>query len=229
MSDLFDNDVPLAWFDEAWTTIEECGRVDIQVVTKRVSNVEKRLAAIGRTAWQKHAGLIITVVNQEEADRDVPRLLALKERLGIPWVGLSIEPMLGPIDLTRIAVAGGWYDALSGWRNVKERFAGIGYLLDWVIVGGESGPDARLMHLDCPRAIRDQCAAAGVPFFFKQWGEWLPIDSGHPGLRGPGFGRFDHCPVNEAGNATHVRAGKKAAGHLLDGVEHHEFPKWIAA
>jgi hypothetical protein len=79
--------------------IKICNRLDLQIVTKRISVVEKRLAEIGETTWPKHAGLIITVVNQAEADRDVPRLLALKAELGIPWVGLSCEPLLGPIDL----------------------------------------------------------------------------------------------------------------------------------
>jgi hypothetical protein len=73
-------------------------RIEIQIVTKRISAIEKRLAEIGETEWPKHAGLMITVVNQDEADRDVPRLLALKAKLGIPWVGLSCEPLLGPLD-----------------------------------------------------------------------------------------------------------------------------------
>src|ERR1044071_6053984 len=98
MSDLFDLEVYDEWFAGAWARIEEADCLDIQIVTKRISAVEKRLKAIGRTTWPKHAGLVVTVVNQDEVDRDVPRLVELKARLGIPWVGLSIEPMLGMIN-----------------------------------------------------------------------------------------------------------------------------------
>jgi hypothetical protein len=84
--------------------------------------------------------------------------------------------------------------------------------IDWVIVGGESGPRARPMHPDWARSLRDQCAAAGVPFFFKQWGAWAPVH-----LRA--------CSTGEAiGTLAHQRVGKKAAGRLLDGVEHSGMP-----
>ena len=99
MSDLFDLEVPDEWFHEAWDTCHACDRINLQIVTKRLPAIEKRMAQSARAGWPQHAGLIATVVNQEEADRDVPRLLALKARLNIPWVGLSIEPMLGPITL----------------------------------------------------------------------------------------------------------------------------------
>lgn len=151
MSDLFDLEVPLEWFAEAWGLIEVCNRIAVQIVTKRVSAVGKRLAQAGCTKWPQHAGLMITVVNQDEADRDIPRLLELTTRFDIPWIGLSIEPMLGPIDLSR------WIDAI-----------------DWVICGGESGGGARPMDIEWPRQLRDQCAAANVPFLFKQWGAHAP-------------------------------------------------------
>jgi len=218
MSDLFDREVPLDWFREAWETIEAFDRLDVQIVSKRISAVAKRLAAIGRTTWPKHAGLIITVCNQAEAARDVPRLLALKAKLGIPWVGLSIEPMLGPIDLTP------WLDRI-----------------DWVICGGESGPHARPMHPDWARSLRDQCVAAGVPFFFNQWGEWSPedetsgvhpdacyLDSGKPRWIGRTAG-YDGAFARSADEAAppHVflrRVGKNAAGRILDGRTHDAFP-----
>jgi Protein of unknown function (DUF5131) len=97
--------------------------------------------------------------------------------------------------------------------------------LDLVILGGESGPQARPMHPDWVRNVRDQCQAAGVPFFFKQWGEWAQVNLGnysvvHPivwlnksGGHGTGF------------NTTPMwRVGTKRAGHLLDGREWREFP-----
>lgn len=194
MSDLFDLEVDAGWFAEAWEHIEACDRIAIQIVTKRVSAVEKRLATIGRQSWPAHAGLIITVVNQDEAGRDIPRLLALKIKLGIPWVGLSMEPLLGAVDL-------------SPW--LAE--------IDWVIAGGESGPGARPAHPDWLRSLRDQCALAGVPFHFKQWGEWAPYDRG----------RTDNADLVMMGSLdTPIQKfGKKLAGRLLDGREWNEFPK----
>jgi protein gp37 len=215
MSDLFDLEVPLAWFAEGWQLIEACDRLAIQIVTKRVTAVEKRLKAIGRTTWLQHAGLIITVVNQDEADRDIPRLLALKARLGIPWVGLSIEPMLG-----RIALRPEWLAEL-----------------DWIIAGGESGPHARPMHPDWARGLRDQCAAANVPFFFKQWGEWKNGSDFAPDAKVVLYdGRVCEPDRRSLLAADRVeplpprhptmmrRVGKKAAGRLLDGRTHDAFP-----
>lgn len=246
MSDLFDTEVPLAWFAEAWGKIVQCDRLDIQIVTKRISVVEKRLAAIGATAWPKHAGLLVTVCNQAEANRDIPRLLALKGKLGIPWVGVSAEPLLGPIDFQRIAMPEIRYETGIHYQDVLRagswsprpffRPAQHGEeqkfftnhsdteRLDWVIVGGESGPTARPMHPDWARAIRDQCAAAGTAFFFKQHGEWIGVPDLRrlPGGGGPGFGVFDHAPYDAEAEA--VRIGKARAGHLLDGVTHDAMP-----
>lgn len=242
MSDLFDKEVPDEWFAEAWTGISMASRLELQIVTKRISFVEKRLA--GRT-WPQHAGLIISVVNQEEADRDIPRLLDLKSRLGIPWVGLSMEPLLGPVDVIKVLAR--WQDATpySGRKGIK-----LGsLLLDWVIVGGESGPSARPMHPDWARSLRDQCAAAGVPFMFKQWGEFWPTEAIVNDSGGVDF--VPPIPIDASimrlrkweGNKTRaarrdesvgeffepghfaVPLGKKDAGRLLDGVEHNGFPQ----
>lgn len=214
MSDLFDTEVPVEWFGEAWDHIERCDRLELQIVTKRLTVIEKRLAAIGRTSWPKHAGLIISVVNQDEADRDIPRLIELKAKLGIPWIGLSMEPLLSAIVL-------------------KPEWLGH---LDWVIVGGESGPKARPLHPDWVRALRDQCTAAGVPFLFKQWGEhsyeydrerddpdWRRCSDA---ARKPGQWINLEGGTGFHGDRVHYarRVGKKAAGRLLDGVEHNGFP-----
>lgn len=97
--------------------------------------------------------------------------------------------------------------------------------LDWVIVGGESGHGARPMHPDWARSLRDQCTAAGVPFFFKQHGEFIGVPDLRrlPGGRGPGFGAFDHCRYDQEHEA--VRVGKKRAGRLLDGIERNGMPE----
>lgn len=160
MSDLFDLEVPFSWFLEAWGHIEGCDRIDVQIVTKRVSAVEKRLAEIGRTTWPKHVGLMATVVNQDEADRDVPRLLDLKEKLGIPWVGLSIEPMLGPVDLHAIAVT----------RDHPNLM-----FPDWIICGGESGAHRRRFDVAWAESLQRQCADAKIAFFMKQIDKKTPI------------------------------------------------------
>ena len=181
MSDLFDNEVPVEWFREAWIEIIAAYQCRIQIVTKRISMVEKRFQAIGGAIWPAHAGLMITVVNQVEADRDIPRLLALKAKLGIPWAGLSVEPMLGPVELMHIPLMTDpnskvLLNALTGRTSLGEQTP----RLDWVIVGGESGPKARPMNPTWARVIRDQCQDAGVAFFMKQMG----------GLRKP----FDPIP-----------------------------------
>jgi len=107
--------------------------------------------------------------------------------------------------------------------------------IDWVIVGGESGANARPMHPDWPRKIRDQCKNNGTAFFFKQWGEWAPhecVASGNEGgdvrsgrvrylVGGDGREPDDHF---RRGDAAVARVGKKAAGRFLDGVLHDAFP-----
>lgn len=193
MSDLFDLEVPTDWFAEAWGKIEVCNRIDIQIVTKRLSAVTKRLSEVGCSRWPQHAGLIATVVNQDEVERELPRLVGLKLRLGIPWIGLSVEPMLGAIDLTQ-------------WLRD----------LNWVICGGESGRDARPMHPAWPRTLRDQCKAAGVRFFFKQWGDWIDTN------------QHDDLPVRKShhwgDDEISDLVGKKAAGRLLDNRTHDDMP-----
>lgn len=223
MSDLFDNEVPLEWLEEAWGRIEVCNRIDIQIVTKRVSMVEKRLAAIGRTTWPRHAGLIVTVVNQDEADRDIPRLIALMAKFDIPWIGLSCEPLLGRLEL-------------------PAAFLALGNRA-WVIAGGESGPQARPAHPDWLRFLRDQCIACDVPFLFKQWGSWLPgnfafdLDDhlhfedleqrSYPIGRKTDLHWFnaDAAGRREPEGLGAIRVNKATAGRLLDGIEHNGFPK----
>lgn len=183
LSDVFDNAVDQGWQNEAFATIHACPDTRVILLTKRIGNVFQMIppgwASPELGGWPSHVGLMITVVNQDEADRDIPKLLDLKARLRIPWVGLSIEPLLGPVDLTKIGMTR-WPDdtltfcALSGfWDNGLD----VGQFpkpLDWIIVGGESGHHARPMHPDWVRSLRDQCHAAGTPFLFKQWGEWAP-------------------------------------------------------
>ncbi|MCX5495769.1 phage Gp37/Gp68 family protein [Kaistia dalseonensis] len=149
LADVFDKAVDPIWRENLFDVVNDCKAMDWQMLTKRIGNVDRMVPQDWRRRWPAHVWLMITVVNQAEADRDIPKLIALRHAFSIGTVGLSIEPMLGAMDIAR-------------------------YLpfIDWVIVGGESGREARPMHPDWVRSLRDQCAAAGVPFFFKQWGEW---------------------------------------------------------
>jgi len=172
----------------------------------------------------------VTAENQPAADARIPDLLATPAAVRF----VSCEPLLGPIDLNAIDF-GEWlhdlkkskphpYDPIMKWpllspfEHMQSGYSSPG--LDWVIAGGESGPHAQPSHVDWFRSLRDQCAAAGVPFLFKQWGEWLH-DSQDDGQVSDGIYKF-HVWTD---GINSYRIGKHRAGRLLDGVEHNEFPK----
>jgi len=215
LADVFDNEVDLAWRADLFQLIFETPHLDWLLVTKRVGNASKMASAAG--GWPANVWLGATIVDQAEADRDVPKLLAIS---GPRFRFLSMEPLLGPVDLRKIVLPGtrpGQFNALTGDVAFTSLIEGgdqmlMGPLqtpaLDWIIVGGESGPSARPMHPDWARGIRDQCAATGTPMLFKQWGEnaWTERVEGDPST------------------LTAYRAGKKYAGRLLDGVTHDGLP-----
>jgi protein gp37 len=237
LADVFDNQVPAEWRQDLWHLIDKTQHLDWLLLTKRPQNINSMLP-IGYWSgtarpwpWQ-NVWLGTTVENQAEADRRIPHLLATPAAVRF----LSCEPLLGAVNLERI---GGteppWTNALSGLSYYAPGTAPIGPRIDWVIAGGESGHGARAMHPDWARNLRDQCAAAGVPFFFKQWGEWAPstpdeaagnprsgwrCTAGHPHVAR----REELYP--EAGAAFVAHVGKKAAGRLLDGIEHNALPAW---
>ena len=144
----------------------------------------------------------VSVEDQTRADERIPDLL--ETPAVVRWI--SAEPLLGSIDLTSIDCGNDILSALpgGGWRHS----------LDWIVAGGESGPNARPMHPDWARSIRDQCAAAGVAFFHKQNGEFASCSE----VEGPGR----HYTFPDG--ATVRRVGKHAAGALLDGKEHRNWP-----
>lgn len=192
-----------------------------------------------------------SISNQQTFNELRPKLLA--NRSLCAGLFLSAEPLLGPIDLAFCdpseAVESieqdpcyGVYpdgstnhsppgymicDAKRHWRNIcdfRESACGI----DWVIVGGESGQHARPMHPDWARSLRDQCQAAGVPFFFKQWGTWEPLAKFNGRLLLSCDGK-QFTSLDDDGRATVFhRVGKHAAGRLLDGREWNEFPQEVA-
>lgn len=239
LSDVFDNAVDAAWRHEALKEIEQAPRVNVILLTKRISNVFSMVPfgwALGK--WPQHVGLMITVVNQAEANRDIPKLLELKAHLGIEWVGLSIEPMLGPIYLTNIQGGKGYWEcnALTGEVTDMCRPCPSVQKVDWVICGGESGRNARPMHPDWARGLRDQCIAAGTAFHFKQWGMYLPSDQACPSLLDgspiDSIDQWDWADADERGALYHwddgtmsIHLKKQQAGRLLDGQTWDQFPE----
>lgn len=169
----------------------------------------------------KNAWLGVSVENQATADERIPYLLNTPAAVRF----LSCEPLLGPVDLEPYLEPAWVAEADPGAPGVY--CPGI----DWVIVGGESGPGARPMHPDWARSIRDQCIAAGVSYFFKQWGEWLPQSHKPFQPREYAFlnrdGRFQNGAEGICANSGWEgvgRVGKKAAGRSLDGREWNEMP-----
>ena len=210
MSDLFHESLPDEWIDRIVAVMSRCPQHQFQVLTKRsarmrdyydgdalnriIARLVDETGEARLTSPLPNVHLGVSVEDQERVAR-IRELLATAA--AVRWV--SLEPLLGPVDL---AVP------LGGVGGVR---------LDWVVLGGESGRHARPMDSAWARSVRDQCRAAGVPFFFKQWGEWLPRDQ--LGWRDPPE-RYDGCEHT----ASHVRVGKKAAGRLLDGVTWDEYP-----
>lgn len=153
-----------------WVLIEQCDELDWLLLTKRPENVLAMVPArwLEPGKWPRHVWLGTTVENQAMADERIPRLL----RIPAPVLFLSIEPLLGQVTLTDMKIPGTGWSCNPLLVDDERVDAGRMRHIDWVIVGGESGPVARPMHPDWVRSIRDQCQAAGVPFFFKQWGEF---------------------------------------------------------
>jgi len=214
MADVFDKNAPEGARDRLWALIKATPWLDWLLLTKRIGNAKGMLPADWGDGYA-NVVLMSTVIDQDEADRDVPKLLATPARRR----GLSIEPQLGPIDLTKMRAFG-----LHGFGSFEHG-------VDWVIVGGESGAGARPIHPDWVRSLRDQCAAAGVPFHFKQWGEWSPIQyvdaREHTALIKMTWTKKETLiggPKEGTQPTNMQRLGKKAAGRLLDGVEHNGFP-----
>lgn len=177
MGDLFDNEVPDEWRREHMRTMALCDRLEWQICTKRVSNIAKMVPGHwfpGRGDWPQHIGVLITVVTQVEADRDVPRLRELKRRFGIPWVGISYEPAQENIDW-RYHLGLEPLNGLEAVSDVRVRPP----FVDWIIFGGKSGGqwNDRPFDIDWARSTRDQCAAAGTAFFMKQISAFRPTDA----------------------------------------------------
>lgn len=162
-----------------FTLIANTPHMNWLFLTKRPENIRRMMASTigaGSNIW-----LGTSVENQETADTRIPELMKCRDLSPVLFV--SCEPLIDRVD----------FRLVPGMNRVDR--SGV---VDWVIAGGESGPNPRASDPNWFRSLRDQCKACGVPFFFKQWGE-----------------------IDEHG----VNVGKENAGRLLDGVIHHEFPR----
>lgn len=224
LADVFDNAVPTAWRMDLFSLIAKTPHLDWLLVTKRVGNVLPMCSGDGLMFDMicDRVWLGVTVCNQEEADRDIPKLLKVPAK--VRW--LSMEPLLGHVDIHHRLGACVFTEA-DPWETGRG--------IDWVVVGGESGPKARPMHPAWVTSLRNQCKAAGVPFLFKQWGEWAPADaiSDDEGRKleerwlsvfGRALDPSEGVDIFK-GDEVVYRAGKKSAGRLLDGVQHDGYPE----
>lgn len=223
LADWLDDEVPIEWFKDLLGLIHDTPNLDWLLLTKRPQNWRARLEQTDHDvifvtgdhvanhwlAGKPPANVWIgtTVENQARADERIPHLLSIPAKVRF----LSCEPLLGPLDIE---------------EHLEDQLDG-GYVLGsapihWVICGGESGTHARAMHPEWARSLRDQCSAAGVAFFFKQWGEWLPGCQYREGDRERFREKAQHSFCHDHHSWW---VGKKLAGRMLDGRTHDEFPK----
>ena len=168
LADVFDNEVNTRWRTDLFLLISATPHLDWLLLTKRIGNAYAMLPQMwidNQPKPWRNVWLGATVVNQEEADRDIPKLLATPAAVRF----LSIEPILGDIDLTTewLTAKLGAYPFKTLPREYRTTFLD---LIDWAIVGGESGPKARPTNVAHIRRVVQQCQAAGVPVFVKQLG-----------------------------------------------------------
>jgi protein gp37 len=252
ISDLFHESVTDEFIGRVFKRMALCPQHIFQILTKRATRMLELLKGVDYVQpWVPDKGkdtfhienvamplpnvwLGVSCEDQATADERIPLLLQTPAAVRF----ISAEPQLGPIDISfDLEIHYQCPNCGDGQGFEGERCScgdGIYYAtdtIDWVIVGGESGKKARPMHPDWPRSLRDQCQAAGVPFFLKQWGEFSLTDV--PAKKSvfvhPDGGVITETEAWAAGPTTPVvrmiRVGKKAAGRLLDGKEWSEYPK----
>ncbi|WP_100454668.1 DUF5131 family protein [Mycobacteroides abscessus] len=244
MSDLFHDSVPDAYIARVFAVMALAPQHTFQVLTKRHGRMRSLLSSddfrseVTQTfvGWAvedlslktghlesatgdwwplPNVWLGVSAEDQKRADLRIPALLDTPAAVRF----VSAEPLLGPIDL-------------HGDPIGKDSVFWIGHL-DWVIVGGESGPGARPMHPDWARSVRDQCVAAGVPFLFKQWGEWSPdLSLNEPVANGKRL-KYQRRALLPDGSIAPPwtpcefvdRVGKKRARRELDGRTWNQYPQ----
>lgn len=235
LADVFEDRPELAeWRRDMVVMMEKTPNLDWLLLTKRPENVTRMInktITIDPDIWwlgMPNVWLGTSVEDQKTADTRIPHLLQIPARVRF----LSMEPLLGPVDLSKwigdmdcgrcrirffsdecpkCGTRDDDYDSVGFAENAVEPYSD----LHWVIVGGESGPNARPMHPDWVRSIRDQCQMTDTPFLFKQWGEWYPDKKGI----------YEGKDTAIFGNTVVHKLGKKAAGRSLDGREWSEYPQ----
>ncbi len=189
MADVFEDRRDLDEHRERlWALIEATPFLTWLILTKRPENMLKMAPRRWAVAWPSNIWAMTTAEDQKNYDRRVKYLA----RVPATVRGLSLEPLVGRIDL-RLD------------KSLLGLDAPLGELIHWVITGGESGPTARPVPAEWFQYLRDQSLAAGIPFHFKQWGEW-------------------ECAGLDDGQPIFHWVGKKAAGRLLDGREWNQYP-----
>lgn len=217
MGDLFHPAINIGFLTHIFDIIKDCHQHTFIILTKRPDIALKMMWGKHGEGWRyfdvgdyhKNIQFFVTICTKDE-------MWKVTELCRIPAAvrGISFEPLLE--DVGEIP--------LTSCREDDNDLDEFGQHIDQVIIGGESGPGARPMGLGWVRNVRDQCAAKGVPFFFKQWGEWIPgSQAGHikdltkykcQQIKPPAAGGFDVIYT--------FKVTKKKAGHLLDGKEHRE-------
>lgn len=246
MGDLFHEDVPDEFIYEIWDVMVQSKQHTFLVLTKRPDRMKSFIEKVmcnrmgyaltfggtpeGKKArkWAQkpvqNVWLGVTAENQRRADERIPILLQIPAAVRF----VSVEPMLGPVDLTQIDIGGNvWINSLTGDCKSYNPYGGWWKInesknkLDWVICGGETGPSARPMHPDWARSLRNQCQEAGVSYFFKQWGEYCSPSQMPPDT----FRDWDIQHGTEIwDDEPRWRVGKKKAGRSLDGEVWDEMP-----
>lgn len=209
MSDLFHEDVPDEFINQVFEVMNQAHRHVFQVLTKRP---ERMLEYMSTRKWPNavtiygaaplNVWLGVSIEDQATADERIP--LLLQTPAAVWWI--SAEPLIGPLMI----------DTFLGLLPEDDDGAPYPGRIDWLVVGGESGPQARPMHPDWARSLRDQCLECGVPFFFKQWGEWAPDAP---------ISKYADSTI-KLDDGTYLRfVGKKRAGRELDGRTWEEYPE----
>lgn len=261
LADWLDPEVSIEWLADLLDLIEQTRNLNWLLLTKRPELWQGRIVEALIDARERDLGCarmlhlwsngippknvwIGATVENQKATARIPHLLSMPARVRF----LSCEPMLGPVDLNAVKRPDNAYMNTQGRTGVittieepDDYLYWSKRVIDWVICGGESGPNARPMHPDWARDIRDQCVAAWVPFHFKQWGEWAPGECA-PGPQTrtetaawwyESSWNFQPVTVKQSQEMNCEdepdlwRFGVKAAGRLLDGVEHNAMPNMV--
>lgn len=244
LADVFDNEVAEVWRGDLFNLIRATPNLTWLLLTKRPGMILKLFGQVVGTAegafepgetlrdhWPRNAAIGCTIVNQEEADRDIIKLIRAKNALNPAFAFLSMEPLLGPVDLRY--PAGVWPQGEP--RCCDGRDCGcmgqpvdppLWYGIDWIIAGGETdqgGHKARPMNPDWVRSLRDVAAEGRIAFHFKQWGEWSPSEN-WPEDEAIPSGIVHYLDHTDSDQRAMWRVGKKRAGRVLDGRTWDERP-----